>query len=425
MRKFILGNKNCIKKDSYIWNMVGGLINAFQSVIILMVLTRAIDIEIAGVFTIAWAIANLAITIGKYGVRNYQVTDANDSFSFNDYFSHRIVVCFFMVIFTIFNVLFQAYSNHYSLNKVIIIFLMCYLKLIDSIEDVFHGMYQQKNRLDIAGKCISIRLIISTIFLCVLSVITKNLLISSFMTCIFTTLFFLYLLKISYPVFSLANIHINFSKTSLLLKNCFPIFAGSFLSFYILNAPKYAIDALLSSELQAYYGFISMPVFVIGLLNNFAFQPILTTLTIYYQRNQISEFKTILWRQILFIVSITLFAMMGSYLVGIPILSLLYNCNLSSFKIDLLILMLGGGLLALVGFLTTIITLMRNQNVILIGYVAGGLLALFTSHFVVGKYQLRGASVLYLFLITILAIFFSFFLIFDIKRWKENKYVKE
>ena len=70
MQQFILGDKNSIKRNSYIWNIIGGLINAFQSVIILIVLTRVLDIEMAGIFTIAWAIANLAITIGKYGVRN-------------------------------------------------------------------------------------------------------------------------------------------------------------------------------------------------------------------------------------------------------------------------------------------------------------------------------------------------------------------
>ena len=423
MQQFILGDKNSIKRNSYIWNIIGGLINAFQSVIILIVLTRVLDIEMAGIFTIAWAIANLAITIGKYGVRNYQVTDISEKFTFNDYLSHRILVSVLMIIFTIVYIAFQTYTNDYSLDKIIIIFLMCYLKLVDSVEDVFHGMYQQKNRLDIAGKCISVRLIISTLMLCIFSILTQNLIIASILTCIFTTLILFYLLKISYPIFSLPKIHISYNKSWLILKYCFPIFGGSFLSFYILNAPKYAIDALLTSELQAYYGFISMPVFVIGLLNNFAFQPILTTMTICYEENDIKKFETFFWRQIIFIIFITVLALLGSFFLAI--LSLLYNCDLSLFRLDLLILMLGGGLLALVGFFTTIITLMRNQKIILIGYIIVGFLALFSSNFIVYRYQLRGASILYLFLILILTLFFSSFLLFRIRKWKENIYVKE
>lgn len=113
-------------------------------------------------------------------------------------------------------------------------------------------------------------------------------------------------------------------------------------------------------------------------------------------------------------------ALIGSYVLGIPVLSILYNCDLSNYKVDLLILMLGGGILAYVGFLTTIITLMRNQNIILIGYVIGGVLAIVLSQLVVSLYGLRGASILYLLLISVLAVFFSIAFYFNLKTWKEG-----
>lgn len=420
MRSFVLGKKENIKKDSYIWNTIGGLINAFQSVIILMVLTRSLDMEYAGIFTIAWAIANLVITIGKYGVRNYQVTDVNEKYSFNDYFSNRVIVSILMIIFTCIYVCFLSISNQYAFDKTVIVFLMCYLKLIDSVEDVFHGMYQQHERLDVASKCMSIRLILSTVCLCMCSIIFKDLLISSIITCVFSTFIFVYLLKITYSIFNLPKIQFDFFNAKRILKDCFPIFAGSFLSFYILNAPKYAIDALLSSELQAYYGFISMPVFVISLLNNFVFQPILTTVANCYETKNKDQFFQLIKRQIVVILIITIVALIGSYVLGIPVLSILYNCDLSNYKVDLLILMLGGGILAYVGFLTTIITLMRNQNIILIGYVIGGVLAIVLSQLVVSLYGLRGASILYLLLISVLAVFFSIAFYFNLKTWKEG-----
>ena len=219
MRSFVLGKKENIKKDSYIWNTIGGLINAFQSVIILMVLTRSLDMEYAGIFTIAWAIANLVITIGKYGVRNYQVTDVNEKYSFNDYFSNRVIVSILMIIFTCIYVCFLSISNQYAFDKTVIVFLMCYLKLIDSVEDVFHGMYQQHERLDVASKCMSIRLILSTVCLCVCSIIFKDLLISSIITCVFSTFIFVYLLKITYSIFSLPKIQFDFFNAKRILKN--------------------------------------------------------------------------------------------------------------------------------------------------------------------------------------------------------------
>ena len=52
-----------------------------------MVLTRSLDYGIMLVFLLLHGLfANLVITIGKYGVRNYQVTDVNEKYSFNDLF---------------------------------------------------------------------------------------------------------------------------------------------------------------------------------------------------------------------------------------------------------------------------------------------------------------------------------------------------
>ena len=238
MRSFVLGKKENIKKDSYIWNTIGGLINAFQSVIILMVLTRSLDMEYAGIFTIAWAIANLVITIGKYGVRNYQVTDVNEKYSFNDYFSNRVIVSILMIIFTCIYVCFLSISNQYAFDKTVIVFLMCYLKLIDSVEDVFHGMYQQHERLDVASKCMSIRLILSTVCLCVCSIIFKDLLISSIITCVFSTFIFVYLLKITYSIFSLPKIQFDFFNAKRILKDCFPIFCWFFFVFLYIKCTK-------------------------------------------------------------------------------------------------------------------------------------------------------------------------------------------
>lgn len=423
MKKFILGkiDRN-IKKDSYIWNMTGGLLNAFQSVFILMVLSRVLDVYTAGVFTIAWAIANLMITIGKYGIRNFQVTDVNEKYTFNDYFSHRIVASIFMIIITVIYVSYLTLSNEYPFDKMMIVYLMCYLKLIEAVEDVFHGMYQQHNRLDVAGKCMTIRIAMSTVTLCVCASLFKSLLIASIITNIITTFIFLYLLKISYSCFNKETLKINTENTGILLKECLPIFLGSFLSFYILNAPKYAIDSILTSKLQAYYGYISMPVFVVGLLNNFIFQPILTKMAISYEKENYNQFIKLLKNQVFIIIGITLCTLLGSYLLGIPVLSILYNCNLDLYRTDLCILMLGGGMLAFVGFLTTILTLMREQEIIVWGYVLVGIIAFVSSNLIVKAYRLRGASLLYLGLISLLALFF---LVAFIIKYRKKQLMKE
>ena len=99
------------KSNAYIWNMAGGMLYAFQSVILLMVITRTVDLYSAGIFTIAYASANLFLTIGKYGMRNYQVTDVVPKFDFREYRNSRIATIAFMIAVSAVYVVYK-YAEH-------------------------------------------------------------------------------------------------------------------------------------------------------------------------------------------------------------------------------------------------------------------------------------------------------------------------
>ena len=92
VKAFLLNDSN-VERNSYIWNMSGSMLVAFQSVIMLMILTRVLGLVEAGILTIAYANANLFQNIGKYGMRNFQVSDVKDEFNFSEYKASRIVTC--------------------------------------------------------------------------------------------------------------------------------------------------------------------------------------------------------------------------------------------------------------------------------------------------------------------------------------------
>ena len=52
MGHFFTQSKN-IDRDSYLWNMIGSILQSFQSVVFLMILTRTVGLVQAGIFTIA------------------------------------------------------------------------------------------------------------------------------------------------------------------------------------------------------------------------------------------------------------------------------------------------------------------------------------------------------------------------------------
>ncbi len=404
MKSFLNNSKN-IERDSYIWNMAGSMIMAFQSVILLIILTRVVDIVTAGVFTIANANANLFLNIGRFGMRNYQVSDVRREYNFAEYRNSRVISTVLMFVCFAAYIAYAAITNGYSAEKTWIIFWMCMFKLPDAFEDVYYGEYQRNGRLDIASKAMTIRVTVTIIFFAGAVIVTKDLLWSMIASTIFTVILMVYLLVVTADTVKDRE-KPKAGALKKLLVACFPVFASSFLAYYIGNAPKYAIDSQLSDELQAIYGFLSMPVFVIGLLNNFIFNPILFSISCLWQDKKLKEFKCAIIRQTLIVGGITVVCIAGAFVLGIPVLSILYNTDLTDYKVELLLLLVGGGLLGASGVYTIILTIMRQQNALMIGYLIVAAMAMIFSSRVVASWGMIGAAWLYNGLMLLLCVIF-------------------
>lgn len=419
IKRFLLDDQG-IERNSFLWNMIGSMLMAFQSVIMLMILTRVLGLVDAGIFTIAFANANLFLNIGKYGMRNFQVSDVKRQFSFADYKVSRIITVMAMLLTSIGYTLYTSYENSYSIEKTQIIIWMCLFKIVDAVEDIYHGYYQQENRLDVASKCLALRMFSTILVFSLGLIIFKNQLVALIISTILTTVLFLLFTKWTINGFQISSKKCNKENVILLLKLCFPLFAGAFLSFYIGNAPKYAIDATLSDELQACYGFIAMPVFVIGLLNSFIFNPMLYKMTQLWDSGKTKKFviQTVIQSGIIFL--ITIICMGGAYFLGIPVLSWLYNTELSPYKTELLILLLGGGFLGFSGLLNAFITIIRCQKWIMWGYVLIAILAFLFSNPIVEMHGMLGAAILYTALMGGLCIIFVLLFIYGILKCKRD-----
>lgn len=415
IKEFFLNDRN-IERNSYIWNMIGSMLMAFQSVIMLMILTRTLGLLEAGIFTIAYANANLFLTIGKYGMRYFQVSDMKNQFKFAEYKISRIITSITMMIVALAYVIYATSSNGYSMEKTQVIIWMCLFKVVDGAEDVYNGLYQKNSRLDIASRVMAVRLIITIIVFGLGLILLKDLLAALIITTIVTAGSFIIFKLWTFESFKEKKAKINWKNVVLLLKQCFPLFAGAFLSFYIGNAPKYAIDSMLTDELQACYGFIAMPVFVIGLLNNFIFNPMLHQLSILWNEKKTRAFVMKTVRQVGIVVIITGVCIIGAYLLGIPVLSWLYNTDLAAYKTELLILLLGGGFLGLSGLLNAVITIIRYQKKLMWGYAGVAILAYVFSNVIVEKYEMMGAAVLYTVLMGVLCIAFAGIFLYGIVR---------
>ena len=371
LRRFLIGKESAIGRDSFIYNTASGLLNAAQSVFILMVISRALGDYDAGIFTIAWAVGNLFLNVGKYGMREMQATDVTHKYSFKTYLNSRIISTAVMMAVSIGYVLYSAVTIGYETSKTLIIILVCFLKAIDSIEDVYQGQQQLNGRLDVAGKCYTVRLTVTIIAYVVTLIVCKDLLMSSIISLAISCIAAIYLLFLTASVAKGKDREEKDKGVMTLFVDCFRLFLATFLVFYMINAPKFVIDAQMSSEAQADYGYISMPVFLIGVVGQFIYMPIIKGMADNYSKGDKKAFAKEIMKQTLYLVILTVLIMAGTFLLGIPVLSLFFGKDLSMYKGGLLVLMTGGSLLAYSNFARIVLTIMRKQWWVIAAYAVG------------------------------------------------------
>lgn len=400
----LLGKTNNIERSSYVWNSINAIVAACQCPVILMVMTRTNGVYDAGVFSIAFAIASLMMYIGLYGLRKFQASDINERFTFAEYHGSRIFTCAVMVAVCIGYCIFGYVFKDYDIEKFIVILMVCGIRVNQSYTDVIHGRMQQKGRLDVATKASAIRYFSEVAAYTIMLIITHNLLISSiFCLVISTAVMFLTTVNAAKDYCDL-DISFDREKFKNLLVEGFPIFVSLFLNMYISNAPKYAIDTYLTEEIQAVYNLIFMPAFMVGLLANFIFNPILTSYAKVWLDNEITRFKGLIKKQCLVIAGITAAGLIIAATIGIPVLSFVFGVDLDMYKAELCVVMLGGGMLAYSTFLSTVITIVRLQQTLLISYGVVAIAAKLLSGYLVTNFGIMGAAVMYAVLMTILTI---------------------
>lgn len=408
--------KEVSTRQKYFWNMMGSLCNAFSTIILLLLVNRILGTEAGGIFSFAYSNAQMMMIIGGLEVRPIQTTDVEEKYSFKVYFSLRIITCILMMCVSTGYALFSGYE----IEKLMIVISFTAFKAVESFSDVIGGMYQQHDRIDLMGKTFSLRVIFSTILFGLFLLGTHNLLAGSaaMVTGSFALIFLNDLRYIN--LFPTAKIGFGFDNIVSLIKEVIPLFIAAFIMSYISNAPKYAIDIYCSNVLQNKYSILFMPAFVINLFSLFFFRPVLVDMTRKWNQHDVKGLINYIKKSVLFIIFMTIICLSGGILLGIPVLSYIYGVDLSGEELVLAVVMIYGGLCAFSTYFYYVITVMRVQSKILIGYIAAFMIVAAVSPGLVRNLQLIGAAITSAVAALSLDIIFVIIIIVSIKKQRKD-----
>ena len=245
----------------------------------------------------------------------------------------------------------------------------------------------------ISGKEMLMRSGFATIIFTVILAVTDNLLYAS-MGLTLTSLFVMLVYDLRMKkYFEPERVKLAWKGIGGIYKACWPLFIASFIMNYLNNAPKYAINTYYDETVQNSYNILFMPAFVINLLSLFVFRPLLTDLAKDWEGDDMKAFTDIVKKMMALIGVLTVAACIGAYLLGIPVLSLIYGVDLSSYRLELVVVMICGGLNAYVYCLYYVVTVTGKQIYLLAGYGVGLAAAVLFGPLLVQRAGIMGAAV--------------------------------
>lgn len=403
-----------------IWNTIGTTLNAFNSLLFAIIVTRINGINDAGIFTYSFATACILFVIGIYFGRTFQVTDITNKYSDTDYIFNRIITCILMIVAAVSFCLIKKYD----LYKSSILVLLSTFKSIEAFSEALYGIMQRKDRLDKVGKSFTIKSIVSLLSFLAVDLITHNLVVSCISLCIVNIIVVLIYDFTNIKKLEIVKSKFTIKNNTILLKIGFFTFILTFLSQYIINSSRYAIDDILPNDLQTVYGIIIMPATFMGLLGQFIIQPILIKLSNCIKEKNKKELIKLILEVLSIICALGIIALIFAYALGIPMLEIVYGIELSDYLLPLIIIMVGATMYSIELFASTVLIALRKTFGQALLYFIISIVSTVIAYILVNKYSILGASISYLITMLLIAVVLVLYMLIAIHyNFKENKKV--
>lgn len=401
-------------KKNVIWNMIGATANAFTSLVFAIIVTRINGLEEAGIFTYAFATSCLFYVIAIYAGRAFQVTDITEKYSDTDYIYHRILTCIMMLLVIVMFTIIKGYN----IFKSSIMILLCLYKVTEAFSEVWYGIIQKKEHLYKVGISMTIKAVVSMVMLLTVDYITKNLILSCISIIVVNLLGIVFYDLKDIRKLGMTRTKFSIEKVKSIFISGFFTFILTFLGAYLINAPRYAIDDILTSDLQTIFGIIIMPATFMGLLGQYIIQPALTRIANALKEKNYKNLKNIITFVIVAIVLIGIFILIVAYFLEAPVLGIVYGVDLTPYILSMMIIIVGSIMYSLGIMISYMLIAFRKTFVQAVIYTIVSIIATILSYILVKKIGILGASITYAVTMACVAVSFFVYLIYHLRKLK-------
>lgn len=355
-----------------LWNSIGSLVYlgcTWLTTVLVVILSDSYGDS--GTLAIAMATGNVFSTIALFRVRTVQVADINNNYSTGDYIGTRFFTLGAAFLVTVIYALFTV-----STSQLLPACLYMIYKAIESFVDVYQGVDQSHDRFDIIGLSQLMRgIVLLTGFvlgMTVLHSIDASIVLMSLSTLAVVVFYD----RRQTGQFTPLAPTFNLKKMTNLLLSCLPGFVAMFFVTLVISYSRQQFGLIYGSEALGVYAAIAAPTVIVQALASYVYAPLVLPVATAWNDGDVRKVRIILLKFIAALVLIILICLAVFYMIGEPVMTLIYGSDIADSLYLMYPLLICTGITALVYFLQDILIVLKQKGILVIASLLafGGIL---------------------------------------------------
>ncbi|MBA2665318.1 MAG: oligosaccharide flippase family protein [Bradymonadaceae bacterium] len=318
------------------WTLAGNSVYAACQWAIVVVLARLAGPEGVGRFALALAVAAPVMILANLSLRQVQITDAHQSHPFSDYLFVRLLTSLIGLV------LIAAIALiGYSAETAAVIVAVGLSKAFEAMSDIFYGLEQRNERLDLVSKSLILRGVLGLVALVAGYFFTNSLIGGVIaMSAAWAGVWWLYDLPASRPWWQYdsfaAHCKPQRAKARLALVGlAAPLGVAAMFVSLNANIPRYFIEHYLGEQALGIFAAMAYLIIAGGMVIGAIGQAASPRLANYFAAGELRAFVSLLARMVLIALVVGLLGVAAAMLFGRQILTLMYGeafaANLEAF----------------------------------------------------------------------------------------------
>lgn len=386
-------------RSNFVWSLVGNVLYAFCQWGVLVVLAKMCSQETVGTYVLGITVTSPIFLFAGLQLRRLQATDASEEFQFGHYLGLQLGACAVAMLACWGAGWFSGYRD----ASLAVILLVGFSKAVETLSNTIYGLFQQCERLDRISKSMVLQSVLSAAGLCGGVVLTGDIV----WACAWSAIARL-VAVVLYDVPSLlwlaggetekdhwpAAYKPLWDREPLwrLAMQGIPLGVTGMLVSLNTNFPRYFVEQFEGKAALGIFGALCAPLYAMHTLTKSLESSASAQLARLHASGDVRGFRKLLGRLMATHTAVALIGVLGTWLFGRPLLTLLFNADYAE-HVDVFVAIMWATLVATsAGVMMTALIAARFIQIQLPLIAATSLAALAACWWLVPRFGMHGAA---------------------------------